>query len=346
MTINNKTNTQNISHSTDTGLINTIKDEINKNDGLNVPVNISSKKFDLKSLLINLIDGLNEALKNPEVEKSIDELVRNITYKIDNINKIKEKFTMIFTINLKNSLTQKIKEIKDILKDPEIMNSLLDITNLLPITVKNVIHETNEKIQKIIVDIEFDLSFIRNNNLKDLITNKIKELNDLVKDPNVKHDLKELATELGGYGNIALQAAMPEIKSMIPDIIQIFGKSADKLSNTLVNLLLNMGTTIPGVGSVIGAVRVFDSSVKTATLLVETNMEIVKKMTEKFNTFSNKFMNILDRQKKLSTSSSIPKNQLGGTIKKANEIMNRVNKSISRFHRTTSKIKTRRRIKY
>lgn len=364
MNINNKTNTQDISHSTDTSLINTIKHEINKNDTLNVPVNISSKKFDLKSLLINLIDGVNETLKNPEVEKSIDDLERNITYKIDNINKIKDKFTMMFTINihkildinLKKTVTQKINEIKDILKDPEIMSSFLDITNLLPITIKNVIHETNEKIQKIIVDIEFDLSFITNNNLKQVITKKINELNDLVKDPNVKHDLKELAIEVGGYGNIALQAAMPEVKKMIPEIIQIFSKSADKLSNTLVNLLLNMGTIIPGVGSVIGAARVFDGSVKTITLLVETNVEIIKKLSEKFNTISNRFVNILDRQKKLPASSPtgklsstpkkvIPTNQLGGSVKKANEIMNRVSKSIARFHRT-SKIKTRRRIKY
>jgi hypothetical protein len=332
---------------------------------------IKNIDFNFKDILLNPIDAVNETLKNPEIQKRIDELEQNITYKIDNINNIKDKIALMFTINLnkilninlKNILIQKLNEIREIIKNPEIMNILLDIGKILPITVKTFIKSAADQIQQFIVNIEFDLSFIKNNNLKEIIKYKINELVELTKDPYVKHDLKELMREVGGYGSIAIASAMPEIKKIIPEILDLLGKSAIKLSNTMVKLLLNMGTTVPVVGPVIGTIKVVDNGVTTIKIILETNLEIIKKLSDKFNVIANRFVNIIEKKNaslnnsinQLPPQNTIPPtippissprslNQLGGSIKKANKIKARVNKSIARFHKKNKSI-TRRHLK-
>lgn len=256
----------------------------------------------------------------------------------------------------------------EVSKKPGLFAFIINLATILYTTIKSghdyiidIIDRTNELL------ITINLSKIMDTDLRVFLRNKLIELNQLSDDPEVQKNLDELAVKLGMYGNIAVGVAFSNIEQYENDMINIFIRGTDKISNSLINIALNAASAIPFVGTAIGAARAFDNAAKMIETIILTNLEIIKKasdfnkdfinsFTEKIksmdlNSGKNMLMNNYNQQnqQKDNLTNKLQKyniiKQKGGAvsaIKRANEIKNRVNKSIARFHRT-SKIKTKRR---
>jgi hypothetical protein len=98
------------------------------------------------------------------------------------------------------------------------------------------------------------------------------------------------------------------------------------------------------VGTAIGAARAFDNAAKMIETIVLTNLEIIQKVSNFNENFINSFIQKMNSVESLKQNNNIMKLKGGAlsAIKKANEIKKRVNKSISRFHRTNKRITRRR----
>ena len=253
----------------------------------------------------------------------------------------------------------------DPVKKPGLFTFIINLATILYTTLKsgqeyiiNIINKTNELL------ITIDLSKIMDTDLRVFLRNKLTELSELSDDPVVQQNLNELAVKLGMYGNVAIGVAFSNVEQYENELINIGIRGTDKITTSLINIMLNAASAIPFLGTAIGAARTFDNAAKMIETIILTNLEIIKKSSdfnEKFiNSFTEKIksmdnlnsgknilMNNFNQQednltKKLQKNNII--NMKGGAvsaIKRANEIKKRVNKSIARFHRISKK-KTRR----
>ncbi len=204
--------------------------------------------------------------------------------------------------------------------------------------IVNIINKTNE------IFISINLSQIKDLDFRDFIRNKLIELNKITNDPEVQQNLNELATKLGMYGNVAIGVAFSNVESLENEMINIVIRGADKITSSLVNIALNAASSIPLVGTAIGAARAFDNAAKMIETIVLTNLEIIQKVSNFNENFINSFIQKMNSVESLKQNNNIMKLKGGAlsAIKKANEIKKRVNKSIARFHRTNKRITRRR----
>jgi len=203
----------------------------------------------------------------------------------------------------------------------------------------NIINKTNE------IFISINLSQIKDLDFRDFIRNKLIELNKITNDPEVQQNLNELATKLGMYGNVAIGVAFSNVESLENEMINIVIRGADKITSSLVNIALNAASSIPLVGTAIGAARAFDNAAKMIETIVLTNLEIIQKVSNFNENFINSFIQKMNSVESLKQNNNNMMKLKGGAvsaIKKANEIKKRVNKSIARFHRTNKRITRRR----
>lgn len=205
--------------------------------------------------------------------------------------------------------------------------------------IVNIINKTNE------IFISINLSQIKDLDFRDFLRNKLIELNQITNDPEVQQNLNELAVKLGMYGNVAVGVAFSNVESLENEMINIVIRGTDKITSSLVNIALNAASAVPLLGTAIGAARAFDNAAKMIETIILTNLEIIEKVSNFNENFINSFIQKINSVESLKQKNNNIIKMKGGAvsaIKRANEIKNRVNKSIARFHRT-SKIKTRRR---
>lgn len=222
---------------------------------------------------------------------------------------------------------------------------IINLATILYTTIKSgydsvvsIIEKTNELL------ISIDLSKIMDADLRVFLRNKLVELNQITDDPEVQKNLNELAVKLGMYGNVAVGVAFSNVEQLENELINIVIRGTDKITSSLINIALNAASAIPIVGTAIGAARAFDNAAKMIETIILTNLEIIEKASNFNEKFINGFIEKINSVESLKQKNNVMKLKGGAVsvIKKANEIKNRVNKSIARFHRT-SKVKTRRR---
>jgi len=187
-------------------------------------------------------------------------------------------------------------------------------------------------------------SSLSNDQLKQILKEKIDQLNELLEDPEVQEQLTELARTIGEKGGVIIEAASPPIKKALFKLIEIVTSGGIKLGQSMVKMILDVAGTVPIMGEVIEGIRVLDDIVKafqaTQVAYLEAYIANMDTITETIRRYKELF-NKSTSMGTTSNSSSENKNdepQMGG----ASIVKKRITNSINKFNKTN---KVRRRLK-
>jgi hypothetical protein len=194
--------------------------------------------------------------------------------------------------------------------------------------------------------------------IKQLLKEKLTQINEALKDPETKEQLEQLARTLGEKGGIILEAAAPSIKKALFKLIEIVTLGGIKLGQSMIKLILDIAGTIPVFGEVIEGIRVLDDIVKafqaTTAAYLEAYIANADSVTETIRRF-NDIMNKFKKENHMDSTDSPSENynskfddkhyddedeedKRGGSL----AVKKRITSSISKFHKTN---KVKRRVK-
>jgi len=178
--------------------------------------------------------------------------------------------------------------------------------------------------------------------VKQILKDKLTQINEALKDPETMAQLEQLARTLGEKGGIILEAAAPSIKKALFKLIEIMTAGGIKLAQSMIKFILDVAGTIPVFGEVVEAVRVLDDMVKAFQATQEAYLEAytanVDSITETIRRF-NDMVNQSKQGNQYDDEDEEDRQQLGGG---ALAIKKRITNSISKFHKTN---KVKRRVK-
>lgn len=177
--------------------------------------------------------------------------------------------------------------------------------------------------------------------IKQILREKIAQINEALKDPETMAHLEELARTIGEKGGIILEAVAPSIKKALFKLIEIATVGGIKLGQSMIKLILDLAGAIPVFGEVVEGIRVLDDIVKafqaTTAAYLEAYIANADSVTETIRRF-NDMVNQSKQGNQYDDADEEDRPQLGG----ASAIKKRITNSISKFHKTN---KVRRRVK-
>jgi hypothetical protein len=194
--------------------------------------------------------------------------------------------------------------------------------------------------------------------IKQLLKEKLTQINEALKDPETMEQLEQLAKTLGEKGGIILEAAAPSIKKALFKLIEIVTVGGIKLGQSMIKLILDLAGAIPVFGEVIEGIRVLDDIVKafqaTTAAYLEAyiaNADSVTETIRRFNDMMDKFKQEGHMDSTYNPSENYNSNfdnrhyddedeedKRGGSL----AVKKRITSSISKFHKTN---KVKRRVK-
>jgi len=221
-------------------------------------------------------------------------------------------------------------------------------------------------VNKVTKMLDIDVSELneQSKDMKQIIIQKIDEINEALKDPETQEQLRELAKILAEKGGVMLEAASPSLKKSLFKLIEIVTEGGIKLGHSMIKLILDLAGAVPVVGEVVEAIRILDDIVKaiqsTIALSLElytTNVDAVTETIRRFNsliksksidsslnspnkpteTYNSDFNEKVNEEYD-SNNDEIQK-QVGGVSSLS--IKKRIMNSISKFHKT-NKVKGQR----
>lgn len=202
-------------------------------------------------------------------------------------------------------------------------------------------------------------SSVSSEEIKQILKEKITQINEALKDPETMAQLEELARTLGEKGGIILEAASPSIKKAMFKLIEIVTQGGIKLGQSMVKLILDIAGTIPVFGEVIEGIRVLDDIVKAFQATTAAYLEAYTANTDSITETIRRFKDMVNKFKQENPPSSTysptenynssfdsihyddedeEDKQRGGASSLA--IKKRITNSISKFHKT-NKVKRR-----
>jgi hypothetical protein len=220
----------------------------------------------------------------------------------------------------------------------------------------------NIVVNKVTKMLNLDLSQFKDSSsedVKQILKEKIAQINEALKDPETMEQLEQLAKTIGEKGGIILEAAAPSIKKALFKLIEIATVGGIKLGHSMIKLILDLAGAIPVFGEVVEGIRVLDDIVKafqaTTAAYLEAyiaNADSITETIRRFNDMMNKFKQENHTDSTYNPSENYNSNfdnrhyddedeedrQRGGSL----EIKKRITSSISKFHKTN---KVKRRVK-
>jgi hypothetical protein len=177
--------------------------------------------------------------------------------------------------------------------------------------------------------------------IKQILQEKLTQINQALKDPETMAQLEELARTIGEKGGIILEAAAPSIKKALFKLIEIATVGGIKLGHSMIKLILDLAGAIPVFGEVVEGIRVLDDIVKafqaTTAAYLEAYIANADSVTETIRRF-NDMVNQSKQGNQYDDADEEDRPQLGGAL----AIKKRIANSISKFYKTN---KVRRRVK-
>jgi uncharacterized protein YbjQ (UPF0145 family) len=177
--------------------------------------------------------------------------------------------------------------------------------------------------------------------IKQILQEKLTQINEALKDPETMAKLQELAKTIGEKGGIILEAAAPSIKKAFFKLIEIVAEGGTKMAQAMIKFILDVAGTVPIFGEVVEAVRVLDDIVKAFQATQQgyleaytANVDSITETIRRFNDMVNQYKQ--GNQYDDADEEDIP--QLGGAL----AIKKRIVNSISKFYKTN---KVKRRVK-
>ena len=206
----------------------------------------------------------------------------------------------------------------------------------------------NIVVDKITKMLNLDLSQLKESSssvsteeIKQILKDKLAQINEALKDPETMAQLEQLARTLGEKGGIILEAAAPSIKKALFKLVEIATAGGLKLGHSMIKLILDLAGAIPVFGEVVEGIRVLDDIVKafqaTTAAYLEAyiaNADLVTETIRRFNDMMGKFK----QGNQYDDEDEEDRQQLGGAL----AIKKRITNSISKFHKTN---KVKRRVK-
>ena len=184
-------------------------------------------------------------------------------------------------------------------------------------------------------------SSISTEEVKQILKDKLTQINEALKDPETIAQLEQLARTIGEKGGIILEAAAPSIKKALFKLIEIATVGGIKLGHSMIKLILDLAGAIPVFGEVVEGIRVLDDIVKafqaTTAAYLEAYIANADSVTETIRRF-NDMMGKFKQGNQYNDEDEEDRQQLGGAL----AIKKRITNSISKFHKTN---KVRRRVK-
>jgi hypothetical protein len=178
--------------------------------------------------------------------------------------------------------------------------------------------------------------------VKQILKDKLTQINEALKDPETMAQLEQLAMTLGEKGGIILEAAAPSIKKALFKLIEIMTAGGIKLAQSMIKFILDVAGTIPVFGEVVEAVRVLDDMVKAFQATQEAYLEAYTANVDSVTEMIRRFKDMVNKSKQgnqYDDEDEEDRQQLGGG---ALAIKKRITNSISKFHKTN---KVKRRVK-
>ena len=224
----------------------------------------------------------------------------------------------------------------------------------------------NIVVNKVTKMLNLDLSQLKDSSsedIKQILREKIAQINEALTDPETMEQLEELAKTIGVKGGIILEAAAPSIKKALFKLIEIATVGGIKLGHSIIKLILDLAGAIPVFGEVIEGIRVLDDIVKafqaTTAAYLEAYIANADSITETIRRFNDMMSEFKEENHMNSTynptesyNSKFNNNsdqnddedeedtpQVGGA---SLAIKKRITNSISKFHKTN---KVKRRVK-
>ena len=184
-------------------------------------------------------------------------------------------------------------------------------------------------------------SSISTEEVKQILKDKLTQINEALKDPETIAQLEQLAKTIGEKGGIILEAAAPSIKKALFKLIEIATVGGIKLGHSMIKLILDLAGAIPVFGEVVEGIRVLDDIVKafqaTTAAYLEAYIANADSVTETIRRF-NDMMGKFKQGNQYNDEDEEDRQQLGGAL----AIKKRITNSISKFHKTN---KVKRRVK-
>lgn len=184
-------------------------------------------------------------------------------------------------------------------------------------------------------------SSVSTEEIKQILKDKLMQINEALKDPETIAQLEQLAKTIGEKGGIILEAAAPSIKKALFKLIEIATVGGIKLGNSMIKLILDLAGAIPVFGEVVEGIRVLDDIVKafqaTTAAYLEAYIANADSVTETIRRF-NDMMGKFKQGNQYDDEDEEDRQQLGGAL----AIKKRITNSISKFHKTN---KVKRRVK-
>lgn len=204
-------------------------------------------------------------------------------------------------------------------------------------------------------------SSVSTEEVKQILKEKIAQINEALKDPETMAQLEELARTLGEKGGIILEAAAPSIKKALFKLIEIIIAGGIKLGQSMIKLILDVAGTIPVFGEVIEGIRVLDDIVKAFQATQEAYLEAytanVDSVTETIRRFKD-MVNKFKQENQPNSTTYNPSENYNSTFDNTHyddedeedkqrggaslAVKKRITNSISKFHKTN---KVKRRVK-
>ena len=184
-------------------------------------------------------------------------------------------------------------------------------------------------------------SSVSTEEIKQILKDKLTQINEALKDPETIAQLEQLAKTIGEKGGIILEAAAPSIKKALFKLIEIATVGGIKLGHSMIRLILDLAGAIPVFGEVVEGIRVLDDIVKafqaTTAAYLEAYIANADSVTETIRRF-NDMMGKFKQGNQYDDEDEEDRQQLGGAL----AIKKRITNSISKFHKTN---KVKRRVK-
>ena len=224
----------------------------------------------------------------------------------------------------------------------------------------------NIVVNKVTKMLNLDLSQLKESSsedVKQILKEKIAQINEALKDPETMAQLEELARTLGERGGIIVEAAAPSVKKALFKLIEIVVEGGIKLGQSMIKLVLDLAGTIPILGEVVEGIRVLDDIVKafqaTTAAYLEAYISNADSITETIRRF-NDMMNQFKQEGNNMGSTYNPSENYSSNFNNNNThyddedeedrqmggaslaIKKRITNSISKFHKTN---KVKRRVK-
>jgi len=186
---------------------------------------------------------------------------------------------------------------------------------------------------------------------KNSINDEFKKGANILSDPQMRENIKNVISKGAQTLAIGLEAAQPAINQFVETTTEALEKSGSKIGKAGVNIALNTLEEIPVAGVVVGTVRSLDKAVQAAQAIFNAGSEIITASGDAANQIAknientsnlptlpqipNQIPNISNQFQNITSKIPDIQKQMQNKLREKTNILNKVGGSIAEFHDST-----------